>query len=114
MPMTVAFVLKDAHTIIVKNDELYINSTGNPALATAGSGDVLTGIITGLIAQNYSPINAAIFGTYLHGKTADLAIEYTGYETFTASSILKYLPNAILDLFKEPEQQNSDTSSENT
>lgn len=107
-------VLKDAHTIIVKNDELYINSTGNPALATAGSGDVLTGIITGLIAQNYPPINAAIFGTYLHGKTADLAIEYTGYETFTASSILKYLPNAILDLFKEPEQQNSDTSSENT
>jgi NAD(P)H-hydrate repair Nnr-like enzyme with NAD(P)H-hydrate dehydratase domain len=80
---------------------MYFNSTGNPALATAGSGDVLTGIITGLIAQGYEPRNAAIFGTYLHGKTADIVTPKTGYETFTASNILDYLADAILDLFNQ-------------
>ena len=70
-------------------------------MATGGSGDVLTGIITGLIAQGYTPLNAAILGVYLHGKTADIAIQNTGYETFTASTILDYLPNAILDIFEE-------------
>lgn len=94
-------VIKGAHTVVVDGDYKYFNSTGNPALATAGSGDVLTGIITGLIAQGYQPTNAAIFGVYLHGKTADIAVSETGYETFTASSILKYLPNALLDLFNE-------------
>ncbi|MEX1384279.1 NAD(P)H-hydrate dehydratase [Lutibacter sp.] len=94
-------VIKGAHTVIIDSTSKHFNSSGNPALATAGSGDVLTGIITGLIAQGYQPINAAIFGVYLHGKTADIAISETGYETFTASSILKYLPNALLDLFNE-------------
>ncbi len=94
-------VIKGAHTVIIDGDSKYFNSTGNPALATAGSGDVLTGIISGLIAQGYKPINAAIFGVYLHGKTADVAVSETGYETFTASSILKYLPKAFLDLFQE-------------
>lgn len=99
-------VIKGAHTVIVDHDLLYFNSTGNPALATAGSGDVLTGIITGLIAQGYEPINAAIFGVYLHGKTADIAVQETGHETFTSSNILDYLADAILDLFKqEPEEE---------
>lgn len=107
-------VLKGAHTIIVDADLMFINSTGNPALATAGSGDVLTGIITGLIAQGYQPRNAAILGVYLHGKTADLAIQETGYETFTASTILDYLANAILDLFNQeateaPEDEEKDS-----
>ena len=94
-------VLKGAHTVVIKDTLKYFNSTGNPALATGGSGDVLTGIITGLIAQGYTPLNAAILGVYLHGKTADIAIQNTGYETFTASTILDYLPNAILDIFEE-------------
>tara|TARA_R110001583_G_scaffold191112_1_gene355967 strand:- start:4533 stop:6089 length:1557 start_codon:yes stop_codon:yes gene_type:complete len=96
----VIVVLKGAHTIIFNEDNKYINSTGNPALATAGSGDVLTGLITGLIAQGYEPVNAAIFGVYLHGKTADLALQETSYETFTATSILDYLSESILDIFK--------------
>ncbi|UMB60536.1 NAD(P)H-hydrate dehydratase [Lutibacter sp. A80] len=106
-------VLKGAHTVIVNNATMYFNSTGNPALATAGSGDVLTGIITGLIAQKYEPINAAILGVYLHGKTADIAISKTGYETFTASSILKFLPNALLDLFykNEPIEESKENES---
>ena len=86
---------------------LYFNSTGNPGLATAGSGDVLTGIITGLIAQKYSPIDAAILGVYLHGKTAEMAMNTMVYETFTASDSIAYLSEAFLDLLKKeiPETQ---------
>ncbi|WP_386808924.1 NAD(P)H-hydrate dehydratase [Lutibacter holmesii] len=97
----VLIIIKGAHTTIVDGGFLFVNSTGNPALATAGSGDVLTGIITGFIAQGYSPLKAAIFGVYLHGKTADIALQKTSYETFTSSSILEYLPDAILDLFNQ-------------
>ena len=91
-------VIKGAYTVVVNGDELYFNSTGNPALATAGSGDVLTGMITGLIAQSYTPLNAAILGVYLHGKTADIALPITGYETFTATTIFEYLAAAILEV----------------
>ena len=108
-------VIKGANTITIDGENMYINSTGNPALATAGSGDVLTGLITGLIAQGYQPKDAAIFGVYLHGKTADIAIQKTGYETFIASSILDYLPEAILDLFNqenEVEEISEETNNE--
>ncbi len=105
-------VLKDAITAIVTKDSIYFNSTGNPALATAGSGDVLTGIITGLIAQNYTPLDAAIFGVYIHGLTADLGSLEIGYETFTASSILDYLPDAFMNLFEKPTQPDN-TEQEN-
>lgn len=93
-------VLKGAYTVIVNQGKLFFNSTGNPALATAGSGDVLTGIITGLIAQHYTPINAAKLGVYLHGKTAELAMKSMVYETFTASHCIEYLSDAFIDLFK--------------
>lgn len=91
-------VLKGANTAIAFENKIYFNITGNPALATAGSGDVLTGIITGLVAQNYTALEASILGVYLHGKTADIALPITGYETFIASSILDYLPNSILEI----------------
>ena len=107
-------VLKGAHTITIDGESMYVNSTGNPALATAGSGDVLTGLITGLLAQGYEPKQAAIFGVYLHGKTADIAVQETGYETFTATSILEYLSDAILDLFiqEKTEEENEEPPSE--
>ena len=66
-------VIKGAPTLLVYMNTIYENTTGNQALATAGSGDVLTGIITSLVAQNYEPLNAAILGVYLHGLTADIA-----------------------------------------
>jgi len=100
----IIIVIKGAHTIIVQNDKLYINSTGNPGLATAGSGDVLTGIITGLISQGYEPILATIFGVYLHGRSADIAVEDFGYQSLLASHIIDYLGEAYIDLFKQPEQ----------
>jgi len=98
-------VLKGAFTVIVEKNNLYFNSTGNQALATGGTGDVLSGIITGLLAQHYSPLQAAILGVFIHGLTADIAIDeedYT-YETFIASDIIKFLPKAfkqILDILR--------------
>jgi len=92
----IIIVLKGAYTVIANKDNLYFNSTGNQALATGGSGDVLSGIITGLLAQHYTPLQAAIFGVFIHGLTADIALtkNYT-YETFIASDIIKLLPSAF-------------------
>ncbi|MCF6213417.1 MAG: NAD(P)H-hydrate dehydratase [Flavobacteriaceae bacterium] len=92
-------VIKGAFTTIVEKEKCYFNSTGNPALATGGSGDVLTGMITGLLAQNYTPLQAAIMGVYLHGSTADIAIlKNLSQEAFTASDIINYLPEAFRTL----------------
>jgi hydroxyethylthiazole kinase-like uncharacterized protein yjeF len=98
-------VAKDSYTMIVYNDMVYINSTGNSALATAGSGDVLTGIIIGLLAQSYAPLNAAIFGVYLHGLTADIAIKEMAKQSFIASDIIKYLGAAYLKIEAEYKAQ---------
>jgi len=100
----VIIVIKGANTITVYNDKLYVNSTGNPGMATAGSGDVLTGVITGLISQGYEPLAATLFGVYLHGKSGDLAIETYGYQSMIASNIIEYLKDAFMDLFAQPEQ----------
>lgn len=89
-------ILKGAHTAIAHNGEIYFNTTGNPALATAGSGDVLTGIITGLLAQDYTSNAASILGVYLHGLTADIAISKSQtMESFIASDSIKNLANAF-------------------
>lgn len=85
-------VLKGAHTVIAATDgQLWFNDTGNPGMATAGSGDVLTGIITGLLAQGYDPLNAARIGVYLHGVAGDFAAEVVGMEALTAGDLHKYL-----------------------
>lgn len=94
----VIIVMKGAPTYIIDGETIHKNTSGNPALATAGSGDVLTGIITGLLAQKYEPINAAIVGVYLHGLTADIAVPETGYQSFIASDIINYLGKAFLRL----------------
>ncbi|MGV3459054.1 MAG: NAD(P)H-hydrate dehydratase [Flavobacterium sp.] len=94
-------VMKDARTMIVYEDKVYVNSTGNSGLATGGSGDVLTGIITGLISQGYNSIDAAVFGVYLHGLTADIGVQDVGKQSFTASSIIDYLGKAFLQVESE-------------
>ncbi|MEN7546672.1 NAD(P)H-hydrate dehydratase [Rapidithrix thailandica] len=92
----VIVVLKGAHTAIaLPNGSIYFNSTGNPGMATAGSGDVLTGIILSLLAQNYTPDHAAILGVYLHGLAGDLARETEGEEALIASDIVEYLGEAF-------------------
>lgn len=85
-------VLKGAYTSIAHHGKLYFNSSGNPGLASAGSGDVLTGIIAGLLAQGYSSLEAAILGVYIHGRSADLAIVSTeSMESLTAMDCITYL-----------------------
>lgn len=90
-------VLKRAHTVIICPDQkCYFNSTGNPGMATAGSGDILSGIITGLLAQSYSPKEACILGVYLHGLAGDLAVEHlTEQEALIARDIIKFMGNAF-------------------
>ena len=100
----VIIVVKGANSITVFDDTLYVNTTGNPGLATAGSGDVLTGIITGLISQGYHSVVASIFGVYLHGKAADIAVEDYGYQSLIASHVIDNMGPAFIDLFKQPEQ----------
>jgi len=109
----VIIVLKGANTITIFQDKLFVNATGNPGLATAGTGDVLTGIITGLISQGYEPLLAAIFGVYLHGRAADVIIEDFGYQSLTASDVINGIAGAYLDLFTQPESQEPEPSEEN-
>ena len=91
-------VMKGAPTFIVDGETIYENTTGNAALATAGTGDVLTGMITSLLAQSYEPIDAAILGVYLHGLTADIALPETGYQSFIASDVIANIGKAYLSL----------------
>ena len=82
-------VLKGAHTsITTPKGEVWFNSTGNPGMATAGSGDVLTGMILSLLAQGYEPFNAALTGVFLHGLAGDIASEEKGFESLIASDII--------------------------
>ena len=92
----VIIVLKGAYTAIVNaNGEVSFNSTGNVGMATAGSGDVLCGIILGLLSQQYAPIDAARLGVFIHGFAADLAKETTGYTSMIASDIVAHLGKAF-------------------
>ncbi|NLM13535.1 MAG: NAD(P)H-hydrate dehydratase [Epulopiscium sp.] len=92
----VILVLKDAKTIIGDPDgQIYINTTGNPGMATAGSGDVLTGIIAGLIGQGLNPYKAAVLGAFIHGKAGDLAASELGQHGMLAGDICNYVPKAM-------------------
>lgn len=91
-------VMKGAPTQIIDGETVYENTTGNAALATAGTGDVLTGMITSLLAQSYEPVSAAILGVYLHGITADIALPKTGYQSFIASDVIANIGKAFLSL----------------
>jgi len=85
-------VLKDAYSCISSPEgKLFFNTSGNQGMATAGSGDVLTGIITGLLAQKYSPLSAAIIGVYFHGKAGDKGLEQRSYSSLLASDIIDSL-----------------------
>ncbi len=98
MQYNAILILKGAPTKVIDGESIYENTTGNAALATAGSGDVLTGMITSLLAQAYSPLSAAMLGVYLHGKTADIALPETGYQSFIASDIIATIGKAFLTL----------------
>ena len=89
-------ILKGHYTAICMADgHVMFNPTGNAGMATAGSGDVLTGIITGLLARGYQPKEACMVGVYLHGLAGDLAATELGEESLLASDIIQYLPRAF-------------------
>ena len=98
-------VVKGAHTLIIQGRRIYVNSSGNPGMATAGSGDVLSGVVTGLMAQGYTPLHAALLGVFLHGRAGDHAAHELGYESVTASSILDCLPKAFVAFTRPPIQE---------
>ena len=98
----VILLLKGAYTKTIFHDNIYINTTGNPGMATAGSGDVLSGVICGLLSQGYSPLEATLFGVYLHGKAGDIAVQIIGHQSaLLASDILNALGLAYKDLISQ-------------
>jgi ADP-dependent NAD(P)H-hydrate dehydratase len=89
-------VLKGHQTLITDGVAALYNSTGNPGMATGGSGDVLTGIITALICQSMTPLEAAQLGVHLHGLAGDLAADELGQESMIASDLVGFLSSAFL------------------
>jgi NAD(P)H-hydrate epimerase len=89
-------VLKGHNTVVTDGRQLYVNNTGNPGLATGGTGDVLTGVIAALVGQKFPPLEAAVLGTYLHGIAGDIAAERLGQYSLMASDLLNTLPEAFL------------------
>lgn len=99
MRYNIHIVLKGHHTaVITPEGECWYNLTGNAGMATAGAGDVLTGMITGLLAQRYTPFEAALMGVYLHGLAGDMAAGRHGQESVTATDIINYIGDAYLTL----------------
>ncbi len=94
------YILLKGHysALCLPDGHIVFNQTGNSGMATAGSGDVLTGIITGLLARGYERDAACMLGMYLHGLAGDLAAKEIGKESLIASDIIKYLPKAFLRL----------------
>jgi len=89
-------VLKGAGTVVTDGEKVYINKTGNPGMATAGSGDVLTGVITALLGQGLSDFDAAVLGVYIHGLAGDIAAEKMGQVSMMTTDIIDSLPDAFL------------------
>lgn len=92
-------ILKGAHSAIATpNGEIFFNSSGNPGMSKGGSGDALTGILTGLLAQGYTSFETCILGTYIHGLAADIAAKSIGQEALIASDIVDHIGKAFLAL----------------
>lgn len=91
-------VLKGYETIVADCEKFYINTTGNPGMATAGAGDALTGVISALCGQGLSNFDAAVLGVYVHGLAGDLAAESSGQISLIATDIMDYLSKAFKNL----------------
>jgi NAD(P)H-hydrate epimerase len=91
----VIVVLKGHGTIVTDGKRVYQNTTGNPGMATGGTGDVLTGIIAALVGQHLPPFEAAQLGVFVHGLAGDLARDQIGEVSLIASDLLDFLPPAL-------------------
>ncbi len=88
-------ILKGAGTLVTDGRRLYRNATGNPGMATGGTGDVLTGVVASLMAQGFDPFLAAVLGVYIHGRAGDLARDELGEAGMASSDLIDYLPRAF-------------------
>ena len=95
-------VLKGAGTIVTDGRRLYVNDTGNPGMATGGSGDVLAGLIGALIGQGMTRFDAAVAGVYLHGRAGDLAAAHRGQTSLIATDLIDALPRAFAEMGHRP------------
>ena len=91
-------VLKGAGTVVTDGRRVWVNDTGNPGMATGGSGDILTGLLAALIAQGLAPFDAACLAARLHGRAGDLAAAELGEVSLTADDLLDYLPAALREI----------------
>ena len=91
----VIVLLKGHNTIVTNGKKVYVNKTGNPGMATGGSGDILTGIIATFLAQGFSPFDSACLGAHIHGLAGDIACKKIGETSLVATDILDYLPDAF-------------------
>ncbi len=101
-------ILKGHYTLTAYNGKGWFNTTGNAAMATGGSGDTLTGIITSLLAQGYPSLSAALAGVYIHGYAGDLAKNILSSETLIASDIAEYIGRSLYQLSKKENGDNAD------
>jgi len=88
--------LKGAGTVVTDGEKVYVNKTGNPGMATAGAGDVLTGAIAALMGQGLNNFDATVLGVYIHGLAGDIAAEKVGQVSLMATDIIETLPDAFL------------------
>jgi NAD(P)H-hydrate epimerase len=88
-------VLKGHRTVVSDGERFYVNRTGNPGMATGGSGDVLTGIIAAFLARGLTPFDASVLGVHVHGLAGDLASKALGEESTTAGDLVDHLPSAL-------------------
>jgi len=93
-------LLKGADTLIIEGERTAVNSTGNVALATAGTGDVLTGVIGAFLCRGMDAYDAARAGAWVHGRAAEMWLEGTGWpeESMIATDLLQYIPRAVGEL----------------
>ncbi|HYO16457.1 MAG TPA: NAD(P)H-hydrate dehydratase, partial [Thermoanaerobaculia bacterium] len=98
-------VLKGHLTLVASGRAVFVNRTGNPGMATGGSGDVLTGMIAGLLAQGLDALDATLLATWLHGLAGDLAAARRGEVSLAAGDLLETLPEAFAELTGEEEDE---------
>jgi len=93
-------LIKGANSITIHEDKLYINTSGNPGMATGGSGDVLSGMIAALLAQGYDPLLATVFATYLHGLAGNIVSQSNSFEAVMAGDVADHIGKAYLSLLE--------------
>ena len=110
----IVLVLKGHQTLVTDAERIFINTTGNPGMATAGCGDVLTGVIAALIGQGLKAFDAAQLGVYLHGRAGDIAAKRRGQMAMVATDVLEALPRALAHYHNKQERARKAKQAEET